>query len=145
MLSGRERLRDLSSRLPPGLYSDAYRSQGFGILGNVEKHLLSSNRSQWKHRPPLCHPEQLTCLRQAEREMTLAIATEARPGGPALSLSNGPTAKRQPSPEGLGNQFRRGSERRRCGTISLGAKPRDMQVPSPYGPGSTNLGFFFKP
>jgi hypothetical protein len=22
-----------------------------------EKHLLSTNRSPWKHRPPLCHPE----------------------------------------------------------------------------------------
>jgi hypothetical protein len=34
--------------------------------------------------------------------MTPAIAMDARPGEPALSLSKGPTAKRQPSPEGLG-------------------------------------------
>ena len=61
---------------------------------------------------------QLACDKLREK-MTLAIATEARPGGP--------TAKCQPSPEGLGNQFRRGSERRRCGTMSLGAKPRDLQ------------------
>ena len=33
---------------------------------------------------------------------------DARPGGP--------TSKRQPSPEGLGNRFPRGSERRRRGT-----------------------------
>ena len=36
------------------------------------------------------------------------IAIDARPGGPA--------AKRQPSPEGLGNRSQRGSERRRCAT-----------------------------
>jgi hypothetical protein len=72
-----------------------------------------------RHCPTLCHPEQLTCLRQLEREMTPAIATDARPGGP--------TAKRQPSPEGLGIQSRRRSEHRRCGTVSLGAKPRDLQ------------------
>jgi hypothetical protein len=59
--------------------------------------------------------------------MTPAIATDARPGEPALSLSKGSTAERQPSPEGLGNQSRRGSERRRCGTVSLGAKPGDPQ------------------
>ncbi len=58
--------------------------------------------------------------------MTLAIATEARPGEPALSLSKGPTAKRQPSPEGLGNRIPKMIQRRRCGTISLGAKPRDL-------------------
>src|ERR1700685_427403 len=33
-----------------------------GIMGlrstqGDEKHLLSTNRSPWKHRPPLCHPE----------------------------------------------------------------------------------------
>jgi hypothetical protein len=44
-----------------------------------------------------CHPEQLNCLRQLERGMTPAIATDARPGGP--------TAKRQPSPEGLGHRI----------------------------------------
>ena len=41
--------------------------------------------------------------------MTPAIAMDARPGGP--------TGKRQPSPEGLGNQSPRGSERRRRGTL----------------------------
>jgi hypothetical protein len=51
----------------------------------------------WKRHPSLCHPEQLTCLRQLEREMTPAIARDARPGGP--------TAKRQPSPAGLGHRF----------------------------------------
>src|ERR1700678_261927 len=57
--------------------------------------------------------QRLRCLRQVEREMTPAIARDARPGGP--------TAKRQPSPEGLGNQIpKRGSERRRCGGVSLG-------------------------
>src|ERR1700722_13084923 len=62
--------------------------------------------------------------------MTPVIPTDARPGEPALSLSKGPTAKRQPSPEGLGPQSRRGSERRRCGPVSLGAKQRDRQFPS---------------
>src|ERR1700684_1215998 len=59
------------------------------------------NQSKRSNCPLLCHPEQLTCLRQVEGEMT-------RPGGP--------TAKREPSPEGLGNRSRRGSERRRRGT-----------------------------
>ena len=27
------------------------------------------NRSPWKRRPPLCHPEQLTCLRQVKEGM----------------------------------------------------------------------------
>jgi hypothetical protein len=40
---------------------------------------------------------------------------DARPGGPA--------AKRQPSPEGLGNRSRRGSERRRRGTQPIVRSP----------------------
>jgi hypothetical protein len=54
--------------------------------------------------------------------MTPAIAMDVRPGGP--------TTKRQPSPEGLGKRSGTGSERRRRGTkptVSLGAKPRDLQ------------------
>ena len=43
------------------------------------------------------------------------MAMDARPGGP--------TAKRQPSPEGLGNRFRRGSERRRRGTQPIVRSP----------------------
>jgi hypothetical protein len=39
---------------------------------------------------------------------TAKIAMDARPGGP--------TAKRQPSPEGLGNQIKDDSERRRRDT-----------------------------
>ena len=70
---------------------------GHRLQGNLKSHSLRA---------------QPTCLRQVEREMTPAIVMDARPGGP--------TAKRQPSPEGLGNQIRRGSERRRCGTVSLG-------------------------
>jgi hypothetical protein len=54
------------------------------------------------------HPEQPTCLRQVEGEMTPAIAMDARPGGPIT--------KRQPSPEGLGSESQRGSQRRRRGT-----------------------------
>jgi hypothetical protein len=71
-----------------------------------------------KHYPRLCHPEQPTCLWQVEREMTPAIATEARPGEPALSLSKGPIAKRQ-ARKGWGIKSRRGSERRRCGTLFI--------------------------
>jgi hypothetical protein len=82
----------------------------FGPPKGMETRLLFSNCSQCKRRPCLCHPEQLNCLRQLAREMTPAIATDARPVGP--------TAKRQPSPEGLGNQPPRGSERRRRGTLS---------------------------
>jgi hypothetical protein len=43
------------------------------------------------------------------------MAIDARPGGP--------TAKRQPSPEGLGNRYRRGSERRRRGTQLIVRSP----------------------
>jgi hypothetical protein len=43
------------------------------------------------------------------------MAIDARPGGP--------TAKRQPSPEGLGNRSRRGSERRRRGTQPIVRSP----------------------
>jgi hypothetical protein len=76
----------------------------------------SSLSSKWNDCPSLCHPacpgvpwEQLTCLGQVEGVMTRQkIAIDTRPGGP--------TAKRQPSPEGLGNRSRRGSERRRRGT-----------------------------
>jgi hypothetical protein len=35
----------------------------------TEKRLLSGNRYSRKHRAPLCHPEQLTCLRQVKSEM----------------------------------------------------------------------------
>ena len=65
--------------------------------------------------PPLCHPacpgvpwEQLTCLRQVKDGMNMGKrCLQSRPGGPS--------AKRQPSPEGLGPQ-RQAVERRRCGT-----------------------------
>jgi hypothetical protein len=40
---------------------------------------------------------------------------DARPGEPALSLSKGPAAKREPSPEGLGNNPE-DDERHRRGT-----------------------------
>jgi hypothetical protein len=43
---------------------------------------------------PFVIPSISTCLRQGEGEMTRKVAMDARPGGP--------TAKRQPSPEGLG-------------------------------------------
>src|SRR5580692_4742226 len=43
------------------------------------------------------------------------MAIDARPGGP--------TAKRQPSPEGLGDRSRRGSERRRRGTQPIVRSP----------------------
>ena len=43
------------------------------------------------------------------------IAIDVRPGGP--------TAKRQPGPEGLGNRSRRGSERRRRGTKPIVRSP----------------------
>jgi hypothetical protein len=43
---------------------------------------------------PFVIPE-LTCLQQVKREMTMKIATDARPGGPP--------AKREPSPVGLGS------------------------------------------
>jgi hypothetical protein len=98
---------------PPSLIPSGH-GPGVPTQGD-EKHLLFSNHSSCKRRPSLCHPEQLTCLWQVEREMTPAIATDARPGGPIAKLC---------SPEGLGNQSRRGSERRRCGTVSLGAQPR---------------------
>ena len=50
-----------------------------------------------------------------ERNDTAKIAIDVRPGGP--------TAKRQPSPEGLGNRSRRGSERRRRGTKPIIRSP----------------------
>jgi hypothetical protein len=50
-----------------------------------------------------------------ERNDTAKIAIDVRPGGP--------TAKRQPSPEGLGNRSRRGSERRRRGTKPIVRSP----------------------
>jgi hypothetical protein len=49
------------------------------------------------------------------RNDTAKIAIDARPGGP--------TAKCQPSPEGLGNRSRRGSERRRRGTQPIVRSP----------------------
>jgi hypothetical protein len=46
---------------------------------------------------PLCHPEHLNLPAASwGRNNTVGIAMDARPGGP--------TAKRQPSPEGLGNR-----------------------------------------
>jgi hypothetical protein len=49
-----------------------------------ENPLLSSNHSRWKRRPPLCHPEQQTCLRQVEGEMNElceAVTTTITPNG----------------------------------------------------------------
>jgi hypothetical protein len=71
-----------------------------------EKRLLFSNRSSWKCRPPLCHPEQLVCLRQVEGGMNdakvdcgeckchkpIVIPTGAkRSGGTCGSLDGHPT------------------------------------------------------
>ena len=90
-------------------------------------------KSSIESRPPLCHPacparpgvpwgvpwEQLTCLWQVKDGMNMGKrCLQSRP--------RGPSAKRQPSPEGLGIQ-RQPVERRRCGTTlfvcSLGAQP----------------------
>src|ERR1700722_16701135 len=58
--------------------------------------------AQLKRRRPLCHLEQLNCPRQLEREMTPAIATDARPGEPALSLSRGRPPNVSPPRKGWG-------------------------------------------
>ena len=112
--------------IPGNVFRRSEGIMGLGARQDDEERLQSSDRSSWNRRSPLCHPEQLNCPRQIEREMTPEMATDARPGGP--------TAKRQPSPEGLGNQSRRGSERRRCGTVSLGAQPRACPERSRRGP-----------
>jgi hypothetical protein len=63
-----------------------------------KRSLLPSDESCGLKKSTLCHPEQLTCLWQVEGENdTAKIAIDARPGGP--------TAKRQPSPEGLGKSI----------------------------------------
>ena len=40
-----------------------------GREGRRFRQRLISNHHRWKHHPPLCHPEQPTCLRQVKREM----------------------------------------------------------------------------
>jgi len=60
-----------------------------------EKRLLSSNCSPWERSSTLCHPSISTCLRQVEGEMT-------RRRSPWMRGPEGRTAKREPSPEGLG-------------------------------------------
>jgi hypothetical protein len=53
-----------------------------------ERGLLSSNPSPWKRRPPLCHPEQSTCLRQVEGEMTRQKSLRMQgPEGRPLNVS----------------------------------------------------------
>jgi hypothetical protein len=78
--------------------------------------------------PPFVIPSSCVPWGKLRRNDTSKMAIDVRPGGP--------TAKRQPSPEGLGNRSRRGSERRRRGTnrssalpVSLGAKPTCPGVP----------------
>ena len=64
---------------------------------------------------PACRGSSRRAEASRERNDTAKIAIDVRPGGP--------TAKRQPSPEGLGNRSRRGSERRRRGTQPIVRSP----------------------
>ena len=67
--------------------------------------------------PQYRHPEWLTCLWQVKDGMNMGKrCLQSRP--------RGPSAKRQPSPEGLGIQ-RQPVERRRCGTTLFVCSLRD--------------------
>ena len=48
----------------------------------------TASRCTWKHRPTLCHPEQLTCLWQVKSEMNgdgLALSRQLIKGAPYLA------------------------------------------------------------
>src|SRR5277367_2497929 len=91
----------LSTEVSPSLTAD---------VGSATTPLKPKEGFEWATTQALLgHFSFSTCSRQVEGEMTRQkIALDARPGGPA--------AKRQPSPEGLGNRSRRGAKRRRRGT-----------------------------
>jgi hypothetical protein len=46
----------------------------------IEKRLLSSHRSPWKHRPPLCHPERtrISCHAALDRTTNAPFSKERR-------------------------------------------------------------------
>ena len=56
-----------------------------------EKHLLSSNRSPWKHRPPLCHPESSRGICSSTGLSWKCISEDgvwtSRPVGPTANVS----------------------------------------------------------
>ena len=64
------------------------RSRRGPAVSFCPSNLTAPNKS---HRPPLCHPEQTTCLKQVEREMTLQNRRwcEARRAGRQTSAQPG--------------------------------------------------------
>ena len=54
-----------------------------------EKHLLSTNRSPWKHRPPLCHPERSRGICGSADHSWECFSTErSEVEGPAVASSS---------------------------------------------------------
>jgi hypothetical protein len=91
-----------------------------------EKRLLSSNRSLWKRRSPLCHPERTRISYYAAPEMATCAAfykeSRMRFADPTkLDRKSGAAEGSAVPRTSLGNVFRRSVAQR-----------RDMQFPPPY-------------